>query len=86
MATRMKRTYNLAPATVRRVREMAEEYGVTPSQDAVIELAVDELERRLRDEREGAVWEGAASDLTFRAEVDELDAAYRSADRETWPA
>ena len=86
MPSRMKRTYNLAPATVRRVREMAEEYGVAPSQDAVIELAVDELERRLRDEREGAVWEGAASDPAFRAELDELDAAYRSADRETWPA
>ena len=86
MATRMKRTYNLAPATVRRVREMAEEYGVAPSQDAVIELAVDELERRLRDQRESAVWEEAASDPGFRAEAGELDAAYRSADRETWPA
>jgi hypothetical protein len=86
MATRVKRTYNLAPATVRRVREMAEEYGIASSQDAVIELAVDELERRLRDEREGLVWEDAASDPGFRAEVDELEAAYQSADRETWPA
>jgi hypothetical protein len=51
MASRVKRTYNLAPATIRRVKEMAEEYGVAPSQDAVIELAVDELGRRLRDER-----------------------------------
>jgi predicted kinase len=82
----MKRTYNLAPATVRRVREMAEQYGVAASQDAVIELAVDELERRLRDEREGTVWEEAAQDPGFRAETDELEAAFRSADRETWPA
>ena len=86
MATRMKRTYNLAPATVRRVREMAERYGVAASQDAVIELAVDELERRLRDEREGAVWEEAASDPGFREEADEIEEAFRSADRETWPA
>lgn len=85
MPSRMKRTYNLAPATVRRVREMAEEYGVAPSQDAVIELAVDELERRLRDQRESAAWDDAASDPGFTAEVDELGAAYRSADRETWP-
>jgi hypothetical protein len=85
MAARTKRTYNLAPATVRRVREMAEEHGIAPSQDGVIELAVDELDRRLRDEREGAAWEDAASDPGFRAEADELDAAYRSADRETWP-
>jgi hypothetical protein len=85
MSSRVKRTYNLAPATVRRVREMAERYGVASSQDGVIELAVDELERRLRDERESASWEEAASDPSFRAEVGELEAAFRTADRETWP-
>jgi len=85
MADRTKRTYNLSPATVERVREMAERYGVARSQDAVIELAVDELERRLREERESEAWQEAASDPGFRAEVNELDAAYRSADRETWP-
>lgn len=86
MATRVKRTYNLNPATVRSVREMAERYGVAPSQDAVIELAVDELERRLRDEREAGAWETAAADPAFRGEVEELEAAYQAADRETWPA
>lgn len=86
MAGRVKRTYNLAPATVKRVREMSERYGVASSQDAVVELAVDELERRLRDEREAAAWTEAVSDPAFMAEVEELDAAYRSADRETWPA
>lgn len=85
MSSRVKRTYNLSPATVRRVREMAERYAVAPSQDGVIELAVDELERRLRDEREAATWEDAASDPDFRAEIDELEAAFRIADRETWP-
>jgi hypothetical protein len=86
MATRVKRTYNLAPATVRRVREMAEEYGLAPSQDAVIELAVDELERRLRDTREADAWAAAAADPAFLAEADALEVAYRTADRETWPA
>lgn len=86
MATRVKRTYNLAPRTVKRVREMAERYGVAPSQDAVIELAIDELERRMTDAREAAAWEAAASDPTFVAEAEEFGAAYRSADRETWPA
>lgn len=86
MGSRVKRTYNLEAATVRRVREMAERYGVAASQDAVVELAVDELERRLRDEREAAAWEEAATDPGFKAEADELEAAYRSADRETWPA
>lgn len=86
VATRVKRTYNLAPRTVKRVREMAERHRVAPSQDAVIELAVDELDRRLRDERETAAWEEAASDPGFVAEAEEVMAAYRSADRETWPA
>jgi hypothetical protein len=84
--TRVKRTYNLAPATVKRVREMSERYGVASSQDGVIELAVHELERRLRDEREAAAWEEAASDPGFLIEADDLEVAYRSADRETWPA
>jgi hypothetical protein len=86
MPARVKRTYNLAPATVRRVREMAERYRVAPSQDAVVELAVDELERRLHDAEEAQAWEAAASDPAFAAEVEETEAAYRAADRETWPA
>ena len=86
MASRIKRTYNLAPGTVRRVREMTEEYGLASSQDAVIELAVDELERRLRDAQEADAWAAAADDPAFRAEADALEVAYRSADRETWPA
>jgi predicted kinase len=86
MAGRVKRTYNLAPSTVRRVREMAERYRVAPSQDGVIELAVDELERRLRDQSEAAMWERAADDPAFRAETDELETQYHTADRETWPA
>ncbi len=86
MATRVKRTYNLDPRTVHRVREMAERYGVASSQDAVIELAVDELERRMREQREADAWQQAAADPQFRAQSDELEAAYGAADRETWPA
>lgn len=85
MAPRVKRTYNLDPRTVRRVREMAERYGVAPSQDAVVELAVDELERHLREARETDAWEAAASDPEFANEVSTVVDAYRSADRETWP-
>lgn len=86
MTSRVKRTYNLAPGTVRRVREMSERHGVAASQDAVIELAVDELERRLREEREASAWEAAAADPAFRAEADGLEIAYQPADRESWPA
>jgi hypothetical protein len=86
MAGRVKRTYNLAPDTVRRVREMAELYGVAHSQDGVIELAVDELERRLRDERDAEAWERAAVDPEYVAAAEAIEARYRIADRETWPA
>ena len=85
MASRVKRTYNLAPRTVHRVREMAERYGIAPSQDAVIELAVDELERQLRDQREADAWAQAAADRGFQSEVTEVEDSYRAADHETWP-
>lgn len=85
MATRVKRTYNLAPRTVDRVREMAERYGVASSQDGVIELAVDELERRIREQRESHAWERAAEDPQFRSEAGDLELAYGATDRETWP-
>jgi hypothetical protein len=86
VATKEKRTYNLAPSTVRAVRELADEYHAAPTQDAVIELAVDELQRRLRDEVEAKTWEAAAEDPGFVSEAGELEKAYHSADRETWPA
>ena len=85
MANTIKRTYNLAPATVQCVRELTDAYGVASSQDAVIELAVEELDRRLRDQRESDAWATAATDPAFQAEVDEIEAAYRLADAGTWP-
>jgi hypothetical protein len=82
---RTKRTYNLPERTVHVVRELAATYGVADTQDGVIELAVDELVRRLRETEEGDRWSAAAEDLAFRAESHEVAAAYATADRETWP-
>jgi len=82
---RTKRTYNLPERTVHVVRELAAVYGVAGTQDGVIELAVDELARRLREDAEAAEWAEAATDPAFRAEAAELETAYWSADRETWP-
>ena len=86
MAAKEKRTYNLTPATVRAVRELAEEYEAAPTQDAVVELAVAELARRLRDEQEASAWASAGADPEFAREAHEIEDAYRGADRETWPA
>lgn len=82
---RTKRTYNLPERTVRAVRELAATCGLASTQDGVIELAVDELARRIREEAEAAQWEAAAADPALRAEAADLAAAYEQADRETWP-
>ena len=86
MSPKQKRTYNLAPRTVRAVRELADEYHAAATQDGVIELAVDELQRRLRETAEARIWEAAAGDPGFTGEAGEVEKAYGSADSETWPA
>lgn len=85
MSAKQKRTYNLAPGTVRAVRELADEYHAAPTQDGVIELAVDELRRRIREAEESAAWERAAADPAFRAEAEAIDADLPVTDPETWP-
>jgi hypothetical protein len=86
MEAKVKRTYNLSAATVRSVKELAADYGVARSQDAVVEIAVDELRRRVRDAEESAAWERAAADPAFRAEVQALDTELPVTDPESWPA
>lgn len=83
---RIKRTYNLSESTVRTVRELSAQYGLDRTQDGVVELAVEELERRLREDAEAEAWEQARTDPDFIAETVELENAFRTADRETWPA
>jgi len=82
---RTKRTYNLPERTVLAVRELATTYGVASTQDGVIELAVDELARRLREDAEAERWAEAAGDPAFGAEALDLEVVYAAADRETWP-
>ncbi len=82
---KVKRTYNLPERTVRLVRELSAEYGVAPTQDAVVELAVDALAIRLRDEEEARIWEEASRDPEFRRENEQIFAEFAAADLETWP-
>jgi hypothetical protein len=80
---RVKRTYNLDPETVRRVRELASRYGTAESQDGVVELAVERLYREVAEREEAERWAAAAQDPAFRSEMRDLEAAYR--DRAAWP-
>jgi hypothetical protein len=83
---RTKRTYNLPDRTVTLVRELSAGYGVADTQDAVVELAVDELARRLRESEEADVWATAPADPEFVSEVQAIEREFASADAETWPA
>ncbi len=84
MSSRTKRTYNLSEQTVSRVRELAGRYEAAPSQDRVVELAVERLYRAVRDEQEAQAWARAAEDPEFRAEAKRIARDY--GDRESWPA
>jgi hypothetical protein len=83
---RTKRTYNLSDRAVIAVRELVAEYHVAPTQDAAVELAIDELARHVRDAAEADLWARAAEDPEFRREAEEVAAVFDSADREPWPA
>ena len=83
MESRTKRTYRLTERAQSRVREMAGEYAVGGSQDAVVELAVDRLYREVQAAAEGTQWEAAAGDAAFKREAAELAAAFSDVD--TWP-
>ncbi len=80
----MKRTYNLSEQTVARVRELSARYGAAPSQDRVVELAVERLYRSVREQEEAEQWSRAADDPEFREEALRLAREY--GDRESWPA
>ncbi len=82
MAARTKRTYSLQPSTVTRVRELAARYG--SSQDAIVDRAVEELERATREEDESRAWSRSVDDPAFQVEVAELVAVFDEPDR--WPA
>ena len=83
---RTKRTYNLPDRTVALVRELSAGYGLADTQDGVVELAVDELVRHLRESEEGDLWAAAPGDPEFVAEVRAIEREFATADAETWPA
>jgi hypothetical protein len=83
MATKTKRTYNLSDRTVSRVRELAERYGAAPSQDGVVELAIERLYRDVRDREEAGLWAAASEDPEFHAEMRSIAGEYGRL--EPWP-
>ncbi len=82
MKARTKRTYNLSATTVHRVRELAGRSSVAPTQDGVVELAVERLYLDVQAEDEAAEWEAAREDPAFQSEMRSLAHDY---DAEDWP-
>jgi hypothetical protein len=78
--TKVKRTYNLRPGTVATVRRLAEAH-VAPSQDSVVDQAVRDLARRVRDAEHTRLWKEAAGDPGFQEEMRRLWAEFESEDR-----
>jgi hypothetical protein len=83
MEARSKRTYNLRPVSVARVRELSADYGLADSQDAVVELAIERLYRDAVAAREAELWQVAGEDAEFRTEMRDLEHHFR--DRDSWP-
>jgi DNA-binding PadR family transcriptional regulator len=82
---RVKRTYNLKPATVETVRRLVEA-EVAPTQDALVERAVHDLDREIRDREHTRLWAEAGRDPEFRAEMEEVWAGFAADDRRAWEA
>src|SRR5664280_3551045 len=77
MPTKTKRTYNLSPTTVHRVRELADLPGVARSQDEVVELAVERFYLEVQTREGEALWEEAADDPSFKAEMSSVAHDFR---------
>ena len=68
MSTKTKRTCNISQDAVATVRRLVEEEHVAPSQDALVEQAINDLARRIQDAADARLWEVAAADDDFGAE------------------
>jgi hypothetical protein len=84
VSTKTKRTYNISPEAVATVKRLVNELHVAPSQDALVELAIADLARRVRDAEDARLWERAAADPEFQAEMRELEASFASEDLRAW--
>jgi len=79
-----KRTYNISSETGATVRRLVKERHVAPTQDALVEQAISELARRLRDADDARLWQQAGSDPEFQEEARQIDSEFASDDARAW--
>lgn len=70
---RIKRTYNLSPETIATVKRLVEVEHLESTQDALVERAIAELNRLVRDAHDARLWSEAAEDEAFRTELRQID-------------
>lgn len=73
---RIKRTYNLSPDSIEIVKRLAAAPGMEASQDAVVDRAIHELDRHIRNVQDAILWEKAARDTEFVAEMAEIQSFF----------
>ncbi len=84
MNSTIKRTYNLSPETVATVKRLAEIEHLAATQDAVVEYAIAELSRHLRDAQDAQSWSAAGDDGDLQQELHEIEADLPAADLAPW--
>jgi ABC-type taurine transport system ATPase subunit len=84
MGTKTKRTYNISPEAVATVKRLVEERHLAPSQDALVERAIIEFARRVRDADDARMWQAARDDAEFQAEVEQIGAEFFADDDRAW--
>ena len=84
MSSTIKRTYNLSPETVATVKRLADVEHVAATQDAVVEYAIAEISRQLRDAQDAQCWSAARADDQLQQEVRQIDADLPAADLTRW--
>jgi len=72
---RMKRTYNLSLATIETVKRLVEVDHVAGTQDALVERAIGDLDRVVRNARDARLWNEASRDAEFQAEITQIEMA-----------
>jgi hypothetical protein len=81
---RVKRTYNLSPDTIATVKRLVEVEHLEPTQDALVERAVAELARLVRDAHDARLWSDAAQDEELQAELQQIEGDLPPGDLARW--
>ena len=79
-----KRTYRLSNESIATVKRLAEVDHVAETQDGVVDRAIQELDRSIRDSREAQLWAKAATDQGFLAEAALIDSSYAPDEKQAW--